>query len=77
MRYYIVETQHRADGEINLLPTVSRSTFAGGLNYFHERVSKMVVNEDFVSVSVLLVDDNLTHINNCHAYIHDGMVELS
>ena len=63
MRYFIIEHQTRPDGEINISET-SRSTFAGGLSLYHERYSKMVVNTDFVSVSIMLVDENLSVIQH-------------
>jgi len=61
MKYYVIEHQKRPDGEVNV-SEVSRTTFAGGLSYYHERYSKMCVNEQFVSVSLMLVDENLTVI---------------
>ena len=63
MRYFIIEHQTRPDGEINVSET-ARSTFAGGLSLYHERYSKMVVNTDFVSVSIMLVDENLSVIQH-------------
>ena len=58
MKYFIIEHQRRPDGEINV-SEVARSTFASALSYYHERYSKMVVNTEFVSVSIMLVDENL------------------
>ena len=63
MKYFIIEHQTRADGEINV-SEVERSTFASALSYYHERYSKMVVNKDFVSVSIMLVDENLNVIQH-------------
>ena len=63
MKYFIIEHQTRTDGEINVSET-ARSTFAGGLSLYHERYSKMVVNTDFVSVSIMLVDENLSVIQH-------------
>lgn len=63
MKYFIIEHQTRPDGEINL-SEVSRSTFASALSYYHERYSKMVVNDQFVSVSIMLVDENLSVIQH-------------
>jgi len=56
--YYIIEHQKRTDGEINV-SEVSRQSFASALSYYHERYSKMVVNTEFKSVSIMLVDENL------------------
>lgn len=61
MKYYVIEHQTRSDGEINVRET-ARSTFASGLSLYHDRYSKMVVNTDFVSVSIMLVDENLNVI---------------
>lgn len=58
MKYFIIEHQKRPDGEINV-SEVSRQSFASALSYYHERYSKMVVNTDFVSVSIMLVDEDL------------------
>ena len=63
MKYFIIEHQTRTDGGINVSET-ARSTFAGGLSLYHERYSKMVVNTDFVSVSIMLVDENLSVIQH-------------
>lgn len=75
--YYIYEHQHRQDGEINVIPAVNRTTFSGALSYFHERCSKMVVNEQFTCVDVLLVDEYLAPVTNGHARIHDGRIDLN
>lgn len=58
MKYFIIEHQKRPDGEINV-SEVARSNFASALSYYHERYSKMVVNTEVVSVSIMLVDENL------------------
>lgn len=58
MKYFIIEHQKRADGEINV-SEVSRQSFASALSYYHERYSKMVVNTEFKSVSIMLVDEDL------------------
>lgn len=63
MRYFIIEHQTRPDGEINM-SEVSRRTFASALSYYHERYSKTVVNDQFVSVSIMLVDENLNVIQH-------------
>ena len=61
MRYYIIEAQHRPDGEINTSIT-GRSGFASALSYYHERYSKMAVTELYTSVSIMLVDEDLNMI---------------
>ena len=58
MKYFIIEHQKRTDGEVNV-SEISRQSFASALSYYHERYSKMVVNTEFVSVSIMLVDENL------------------
>lgn len=63
MKYFIIEHQARTDGEVNASEVV-RSTFASALSYYHERYSKMVVNTGFVSVSIMLVDENLSVIQH-------------
>ena len=63
MKYFIIEHQTRSDGEINM-SEVTRSTFASALSYYHERYSKMVVNTEFASVSIMLVDENLSVIQH-------------
>lgn len=59
--YYIIEHQKRVDGEINV-SEVRRSSFASALSYYHERYSKMVMNTEFISVSIMLVDEDLNVI---------------
>ena len=56
--YFIIENQKRTDGVVNTT-TTGRSTFASALSYYHERYSKMVMNTDFVWVSLMLVDEEL------------------
>ncbi|MBQ0005085.1 MAG: hypothetical protein KBS68_04395 [Clostridiales bacterium] len=56
--YYIIEHQIRPDGIINTTET-ARSTYALAVSYYHERYSKMVVNEQFVSVALMLTDAEL------------------
>lgn len=63
MKYFVIEHQTCADGKINV-SEVSRSTFASALSYYYERYSKMVVNTDFVSVSIMLVDENLNVVQH-------------
>lgn len=59
--FYVIEHQKRPDGVVNCSET-SRTTFAGGVSLYHERYSKMAVNEQFVSVALMLVDEDLTVI---------------
>ena len=61
MKYYIIEHQKREDGEVNISET-QKNSFASGLSYYHERYSKMVMTELYVSVSLMLVDENLNVI---------------
>lgn len=56
--YFILENQKRADGVVNTT-TTGRSTFASALSYYHERYSKMVMNTEYVWVSIMLVDEEL------------------
>ena len=56
--YYLVEFQTRPDGVVNTSIT-GRSTFASGLSLYHERYSKACMSEQFVSVSLMLVDADL------------------
>lgn len=57
--YYIYEHQTRPDGQVNIQPVVARTSFASGLSYYYERLSKMTATTLFTSVSVMLVDANL------------------
>lgn len=61
MTYFIIEHQTRADGIVNVSET-ARTTFASALSYYHERYSKMVMNTEFPSVSIMLVDADLNVI---------------
>lgn len=61
--YFIIEHQTRPDGVINVSET-SRQSFAAALSLYHERYSKMVMNEQFVSVSIMLVDADLNMIQH-------------
>lgn len=63
MTYYIIENQHRPDGQVNNSATV-RSNLASALSYYHERYSKMVMTDLYTSVSLLLVDANLKQIQH-------------
>lgn len=59
--YYIIEHDIRPDGIVNTSETI-RSTFASGLSYYYDRMSKMVMDTNFVSVHLLLTDDQLAVI---------------
>lgn len=61
--FYIIENQHRTDGIINNTIT-SRSTLPLALSHYHDRYSKMCVNVDFLSVNLLLVDENLNVVQH-------------
>lgn len=58
MNYFVIEHQKRTDGVVNVSET-QKAGFASALSYYHERYSKMVMNTEFVSVSIMLVDENL------------------
>ena len=59
--YYIIEHDIRPDGNVNV-SEVGRSTFALALSHYYDRQSKMVVNEQFASVHLMLVDEKLSLI---------------
>lgn len=61
--YFVIEFQTRADGIVNT-STTSRSNLANALSLYHERYSKMVVNTEFPSVSIMLVDKDLNVIRH-------------
>lgn len=77
MKYIINETQHRQDGEINVVATVVRGSFASGLSYYHDRIAKNVVDENYTSVDILLTDEAMLKVENGHAHIEGGEVKLS
>lgn len=62
--YYIFELQKRPDGVINVKDTVARTTINSANSYYHERFSKMAMNTEFVSVSLLLTDENLNKVEH-------------
>lgn len=64
MTYYIIENQHRPDGIINNIVN-SRSTFAMAISYYYERKSKMVVNDQFTKVAIMICDADLNVIEQC------------
>ena len=56
--YYIIEHDIRPDGIVNTSET-GRSTFASALSYYYDRQSKLVVDTNFVSAHLMLVEENL------------------
>lgn len=64
--YYIIEHQLRPDGIVNTSET-GRSSLASAKSYYYERLSQMVVNEQFCSVALMLTDAELKVIE--HAVI--------
>lgn len=59
--YFVIEFQTRTDGIVNT-STTGRSNLANALSLYHERYSKMVVNTEFPSVSIMLTDKDLNII---------------
>lgn len=57
--YYIIEHDILPDGQVNV-SEVGRSTFSLALSHYYDRMSKMVVNELFTSVHLMLVDERLS-----------------
>ena len=62
--YYIFEIQHRTDGINNVQQIVGRTTLNSALSYYHERFSKMTMNEEFTSVALYLCDENFNKIDH-------------
>lgn len=56
--YYILEHDILPNGSVNV-SEVGRSSFALALSYYYDRMSKMVVNEQFKSVHLMLLEENL------------------
>ena len=56
--YYIIEHDIRPDGVVNTSET-GRSSFASALSFYYDRQSKLVMNTDFVSAHLMLVEENL------------------
>lgn len=56
--YYIIEHDILPNGQVNV-SEVGRSTFALALSHYYDRQSKMVVNTQFTSVHLMLVDEKL------------------
>lgn len=62
--YIIYEQQTRPDGVINVIPAVTRQSFAYALSYYYDRCSKMVATDLYASVSIMLTDENLNVIKH-------------
>ena len=63
--YYVIEHQIRPDGVVNTSET-GRSTPALALSLYYDRASKLVVNENFTSAHIMLVDESLNVIKADH-----------
>lgn len=61
--YYIIEHDIRPDGVVNTSET-GRSTFASALSFYYDRMSKLVMNTDFTSAHLMLVEENLSVVKN-------------
>lgn len=61
--YYIIEHDIRPDGIVNTSET-GRSTFASALSYYYDRQSKLVMDTNFTSAHLMLVEENLAVIKN-------------
>lgn len=61
--YYIIEHDIRPDGIVNTSET-GRSTFASALSFYYDRMSKLVMNTDFTSAHLMLVEENLSVVKN-------------
>ena len=66
MQYFIIEIQNRADGINNIQDIVGRNSLATGLSYFYDRCSKMAATELYPTVTLMLIDQNGTIIENKH-----------
>lgn len=58
--FYIIENQFRPDGVVNS-STTGRSTLQLAQSYFYDRVSKMLVTENYTKVAIILVDSELNY----------------
>lgn len=56
--YYIIEHDIRPDGVVNTSET-GRSSFSLALSYYYDRQSKLVVDTNFKSAHLMLVEENL------------------
>lgn len=63
--YYVIEHDVRPDGVVNTSET-GRTTFAAALSHYYERKSKLVMNTDFTSAHIMLVDETLVNYEFDH-----------
>ncbi len=70
--FYIIEHDIKPDGTVNA-SEVGRTTEAMARSYYFERYSKMLVNETFKRVALMLTDENLTILE--HEVIDTQYVE--
>lgn len=61
--YYIIEHDIRPDGVVNTSET-GRTTFASALSFYYDRMSKLVMNTDFTSAHLMLVEEKLSVVKN-------------
>ena len=66
MQYFIIKIQNRADGINNVQPVETRNSLATGLSYFYDRCSRMAATELYPTVTVMLIDQDGTVIENKH-----------
>lgn len=59
--FYVIEHQKRPDGIVNVSET-ARQTFASGLSLYHQRYSVACMSEQYTSVSLMFVDEDLNVI---------------
>ena len=56
--YYIIEHDIRPDGIVNTSET-GRGNFASALSYYYDRMSKLVVDTNYKSAHLMLVEETL------------------
>ena len=66
MQYFIIEIQNRADGVNNVQQIVTRNSLANGLAYFYDRCSKMAATTLYPTVTLMLIAQDGTVIENKH-----------
>lgn len=64
-QYFVFKNEIRPDGVVNN-SVVSRSSFASGLAEFFSQASKAPMNENFVSVHIILADSEMNVIKTEH-----------
>lgn len=77
MTHFIIKTEIRPDGVVNNAVT-PRQTFASGLAEFFHQCSKAPMNEQFVSVHIVLADEEMNVIKTEHikaAYVEPEATE--